>query len=321
MLLTYSSGLSDYVIESADTVRVSIAKGEDILLNEQYSPDRYGKIHVRDFGKVCAQSLYSKFENGMQENLCAEFRLLVNGSARDRYTIVPARERRERFCYSPILLTSATERSTSGEMQQLSVFAGSGDTVSVTGVSSDRTQNTAVLPSLPYRDGVRTFSCTLSDIQSTLGVQDLVSYTVRAGNSSVLYRVDKRKGIHYTLFHYLNNFRCPELLVAKGLLTVKCADKSDAAYINGSKRKMSVTPADEYTVNSGPLGGLTEYRAWRDLINSERVLVSTVYGWRDIVINKSNATFSMDRSRPATVEFTFEMADPADNGEFLLEHI
>ena len=317
---SFCATMRDYIIDTDSTIKFGVSYGGALILEEEYTPDKNFKVHIRKLGKFCENALWGVWcagEIAYQNDAAGTFTFLINDVVDMQCFVMFSRLSTKKEAAAPGWLSEAREKVTRpNAFEYISGVFETGQKAILTVRTFDNAVSSADLYTHAGSKGVVTIDVSPSVIFAkfpSLFVDNIASYSIIKSSDSYKFFVDKSDYIDFFVFRFKNVYDMPETLCTVGLMTVKPANTSENAYMYGVERVFAIKPNDEYTVNSGVFFLPTDYKLWHNMMNTQEAQIYFDGTWYPIVISKPNYERELRRGVIKNVEFTFRMADPDHN--------
>ena len=313
----FCATMQDYIIDTDATLTFAVEYGGKKILEEEYVPDAQNQVRVRRLGEFCALALWGTWCDGntqLQPDAAGTFAFLIN-DVQDTTSLVAYSARQTRKNASaPGVLTDVTQKVTRpGVTEYASGFSHAGGYI-LTGITPEGTEKNTTVAVSGTGGAPLTADVSYDRVCQQLGVSALQSYKVHLNGGQLELLVDQSKYADLRVFRFKNVYDMPETLCCTGGLSVKGASEDTTGFLYGVERKFALKVTDEYTAVSGPVYLRQEYKLWHQLLNAREAQIRADNQWLDIVITQQKLERDFRRSALATVEFSFWLADPAQNG-------
>ena len=313
----YCATMRDYIIDTDVTITFSVLLDGKKILEEEYVPDGQNRVQVHRLGEFCALALYGGWptvNHAIQAKAAGTFTFQVNGVTDGTSFVMYSARQTGKSTINPGALSRVTRKVTvPGCSEYASGFITG--TYQLTGTDATGATKTATVEA-DAGSAERLYTLTLSYDRACelLGADSLQDYTVAFRGGSMQFVVDRSVYADVREFRFLNVYDMPEVLHCTGGLSIKGASEDTTGFLYGVERKFALKVTDEYTAVSGPIYLRQEYKLWHQLLNAREAQIRVDNQWLDIVITKQKLERDFRRSALATVEFSFRLADPAQNG-------
>lgn len=313
----FCATMQDYIIDTDETLTFAVQYGGKKILEEEYVPDGQNQVRVRRLGEFCALALYGAWCDGQtqwQTNAAGTFAFLINDVQDTTAHVTYSVRRTGKSAGSPGALSQVTQKVTRPGVQEYSSgFSHAGGYI-LTGTTPEGTEKSVNPQVTSSGDVPLTVDVSYERACQLLGVSALQDYTIQLNGGQLKFLVDQSRYAELWQFRFKNVYDMPETLCCTGGLSVKGASEDTTGFLWGVERKFALKVTDEYTAVSGPIFLRQEYKLWHDLVNAREVEVLVDGAWLPIVITKQKLERDFRRSVLAQVEFSFRMADAAQNG-------
>lgn len=310
----FCATMQDYIIDTDATITFSIEYGGKKILDEEYVPDADNRVHVRRLGDFCGLALWGVWcagEMSWQNESAGIFTFYINGVKDMDCEVIYSVFQTKKDASNPGILSESNRKVTRpGVPEYVSGYPHAGGFV-LTGYLPDGTQKSH--NEQFDGSGICTVQADYERACSLLGVSSLDSYTVELEGGTMEFLVDHTHYADKWVFRFKNVYDMPETLCCTGGLSVKGGNEEDTAFMYGIGRKFTVKNTDEYTANSGVLFLRSDYKLWHNLLNTREVDILCGDEWLPVIITKQKLERDFRKSILTTVEFSFRMADPAQN--------
>ncbi len=315
----FCATMRDYIIDSDTSINFSVMFGGKIILDEEYAPDANYQIHIRKLGKFLSMALWGVWDTGFatrQSSAAGTFSFRINGVQDMLCDVTFSRMQTRKDAANPGWLSEANEKVTrSGATEYVSCICEQNEIVSLSIQTSEGvfnnptfyTHSTAKSP-VSLLVGTSVLKTSVTSLKGTI-----LKYTLKRGDHIMTFLVDNTLYVEMQCFRYKNVYDMPETLTTVGGMTLKGEGTGDTAKMWGVTRKFESVPADEYTVNSGPIFLQSDYKLWHNFLNAQETEIYSDGRWIPIIITKQNYERSFNRSLLKAVEFSFELADNEQN--------
>lgn len=312
----FCATMQDYIIDTDSTITFSIQYGGKKILDEEYVPDAQNQVRIRRLGKFCELALWGTWCEGetcWQASASGTFSFFINEVKDTDTLVIYSCLQTRKSADSPGVLSEVLQKVTRpGVPEYVSGFLASGS-YTVSGTQPDGTEKSKDVSPGGSQDRICTIGIDYARACSLLGVDNLQSYRVDLNGGGMEFLVDTTPYSELWVFRFKNTYDMPETLCCTGGLTVSGSSEDDTASMYGVERKFGLKVTDEYTANSGIIHLRSEYKLWHNLLNAREVEIRSESGWLPVVITKQKLERDFRRSVLTTVEFSFRMADPAQN--------
>lgn len=309
--------MQDYIIDTDVTITFAVQFGGKKILEEEYVPDGQNRVRVRRLGMFCAQALWgvwSAAETQWQTHASGDFTFLINnvtdGSSHVTYS---ARQTKADASKDGVLSQVTRKVTRPGVQEYSSGYSHAGGYI-LTGITPEGTEKSVNPQITSEGDFPLTVDASYQRACTLLGVTALQSYKIHHNGGQLEFVVDGAKYAELWTFRFKNVYDMPETLTCTGGLSVKGASEDTTGFLYGVERKFGLKVTDEFTALSGPIFLREEYKLWHDLLNAREVQLWNGEQWLDIVVTKQKLERDFRKSVPATVEFSFRLADATQNG-------
>lgn len=313
----FCATMQDYIIDTDATITFAVQYGGRKILEEEYVPDAQNRVRVRRLGQFCALALWGDWpqqNHSIQSSAAGTFTFLINGVMDGTSFVIYSRLQTGKSASAAGALCEVTRKVTvPGVLEYASGFITGTYTLSGTD-GTGATKSVAVEADAGGTERLYTLQASYDRACELLEVSALQDYTFAFAGGSLQFVVDASKYADVRQFRYKNVYDMPEVLHCTGGLSVKGASEDTTGFLYGVERKFTLKVTDEYTAVSGPIYLRQEYKLWHQLLNAREVQIRVDNQWLDIVITKQKLERDFRRSALATVEFSFRLADPAQNG-------
>ena len=306
-----SATMTDFVIATDKTINFKVKVGGNVLLDEDYSPDKIGQVRTHRLGDYLAQTLWGEFPNGSpfhQSNLCKTFDFYIDDVQQCSTELLRSCRVVPHIDTTTFLTCGNACCTRPGALEYIntcqqgaSVYVSSGSKEVLLGVSGQ----------------VTTFDVSFNTVAKILGILPHGMYKVRCNGASIVYSIDSKTYDEIVQFRYKNLFDAPDTINAVGGLTIKGGDKSKTGFLYGVERKFDGAISDEYNCSSGVIFTVAQYQKWHDFLNSREVEILKDGVWYPIIISKQDFGKKLNSLYFEEVKFTFRMADKSQNGVLL----
>ena len=305
--------MTDFIIDTDSTINFSVRLNGKVILKEDYVPDANWQVRTHKLGKFLAQALWGLWPSGDvfdQSHLKGTFSFYIDNTFQCSSQVLFSC-RYLKSVTNPVFLTHGNVKLTRPDMLEWLTVNGSSQSVTVTAEDDSGLSYTSSLGSV---NGVTTFNVSYSRVTSLLGFAPKGIYTIKTGQQTFNYVVDRNHYAEVFLFRYRNVFDAPETLSCVGDVKLKGSEKASSGYLYGVERKFDVRANDEYTANSGVIFLGSEYKFWHDFLNTREAELYIDGEWYPIIVSKQNYEREFRKDRLKAVEFSFRFADPDQNG-------
>ena len=313
----FCATMQDYIIDTDVTITFCVKFGGQKILEEEYVPDAKNQVRVRRLGQFCALALWGGWptqNHNIQSSAAGTFSFLINDVQDSTSYVIYSGLQTGKSATSPGALCEVTKKVTvPGLLEYASGFINGGYTLSGTD-GTGATKSVSVEADAGSTERLYTLLASYQRACELLGVSALLDYTFTFNGGSLQFVVDQSKYAEVWQFRFKNVYDMPEALHCTGGLSVKGASEDTTGFLHGVERKFALKVTDEYTVLSGPIYLRQEYKLWHQLLNAREVEIRVDDQWLPIVITKQKLERNFRQSVMATVEFSFRMADAAQNG-------
>ena len=305
--------MTDFIIDTDSTINFSVRLNGKLILSEDYVPDANWQVRTHKLGKFLAQALWGLWPSGDvfdQSHLRGTFSFYIDNTFQCSSQVLFSC-RYLKSVTNPVFLTHGNVKLTRPDMLEWLTVNGYSQSVTITAEDDSGLSYTSSLGTV---NGVTTFNVSYSRVTSLLGFAPKGIYTIKAGQQTFDYIVDRNHYAEVFLFRYRNVFDAPETLSCVGDVKLKGSEKASSGYLHGVERKFDVRANDEYTANSGVIFLGSEYKFWHDFLNTREAEVYVDGEWYPIIVSKQNYEREFRKDRLKAVEFSFRFADPDQNG-------
>lgn len=313
----FCATMQDYIIDTDETLTFAVQYGGKKILEEEYVPDGKNQVRTRRLGEFCALALKGTWCNAdtqWQPDAAGTFAFLINDVQDATAHVTYSARQTGRSAGAAGVLSQVTQKVTRpGTTEYASGFSHAGGYI-LTGTTPEGTAKNVNPQVSSQGDVPLTVDVSYERACSLLGVSALQDYTIQLNGGQLKFLVDQSKYAELWQFRFKNVYDMPETLCCTGGLSVKGASEDTTGYLWGVERKFALKVTDEYTAVSGPVFLRSDYKLWHDMLNAREVEVLVDGAWLPIVITKQKLERDFRRSALATVEFSFRMADAAQNG-------
>ena len=313
----FCATMQDYVIDTATSIAFSVQYAGSTILEEEYAPDAQSQVRIRRLGTVCAPYLSSAWcdsDTQPQEEASGAFAFAFNGVKDMDCEAVLSFLQTAKQAAAPGVLSEAAQKVTRpGRPEYVSGYVPQNGAFTLTGTLPDGSRKSASIPLNGHEGKICTVAAGYERACSLLGAASLSSYTVAMDGGAMEFLVDATPYREGWVFRFKNVYGMPETICCTGGLSVAGGSEEETAMLHGVERKFSLTVADEYTANSGPIFLQGEYKLWHNLLNAREVEIQSACGWLPVIITKQKMERELRRPAFSPVEFTFRMADPLQN--------
>ena len=324
----FTGRMCDLVIDSDKTIDVEVRYNGKGVVSEKYSPDATNMIRLRRLHNLCNLCMWGRSLGylGEQDTAAGVFSFYVDGTQVAQSTLYYSAFMRRQSPMELGVFTDCPKRSTYRGAPELATGIpmtrtnSEGATeyyVSIQATLSDDSQVSGdkqlfMAGSLRY---AYTLSVSVEDVESYLGVSNVVEYSIGFTGGSCLFRVEEFPVEDVGSLRFRNLYDMPEIAHFTGGCSLSAANESEAAEVSGIRRKFGIKVNDEYKVSSGGISFGSEYRLWRDLCNSSEVEIwSEEYGWVPVTITKHKLEIDAFRKEFKEAELTLTIAEQRMNG-------
>ena len=313
----FCATMQDYIIDTDVTITFCVKFGGRKILEEEYVPDAKNQVRVRRLGQFCALALWGdwpKQNHNIQSSAAGTFTFLINDVQDSTSYVIYSGLQTGKSATSPGALSEVSRKVTvPGVQEYVSGFL-MGSYVLTGTDSQGAAKSVTVEVDAGSVERLYTISVSHSRACELLEVSALQDYTVSFNGGSLQFLVDPSKYADLRVFRFKNVYDMQETLHCTGGLSVKGSSEDTTGFLHGVERKFALKVTDEYTVLSGPIYLRQEYKLWHQLLNAREVEIRVDDQWLPIVITKQKLERDFRQSVMATVEFSFRMADAAQNG-------
>lgn len=282
----------------------AILKDGQKMLEETYTPDNDGYVHIRGIAGLLSQRLYGTL--GVADQTATAkgvFDFQVNGSNVYSKTVYSMRLQNPRDPQGNRKVMAAAEVKAG--------YVGRPQYITVCGQTSvylyDRSGNPVASKSIGVDIDVETV-----DLDPRKHFPD--SY-VNGDYMTLVNNVSQEMKIFIlpppcedaVTVRFLNRYDMPESLTA-AYMQAKPQVQDDVAMMYGRRTRFDVKSSTEYTLKGFPLVAPEEYDAWIDLLTARRAQLLWQGQWVDIIITKANFTRDYRRFYTTQPEVSFQTA-------------
>lgn len=315
----------DYIIDSDASIDFEVKKDSQSILNERYSPDAVNVIRVRDLGVLCGFLLWGNMQGGWQMNHAGQFQFYVDGQKQSSTTFYYSRHNNRRNVADCSVLSPVDRKVTYDGWTEYTtgfLIEDSGRHCYLlrsfkNGVQTaeSRCYVTSMPTSYPIPYTVIT---TLEDVEREVGTSDFDAYEVVFDGGSMRYELLERIPPFYHRIRFKNDYDMPDMVTAYNRMAFESKTEETSSVIAGREQRIDVKAKDEWKLNSGPFHFRSDFRLWRQLVNSTQVQLMVDGEWTDIYMVKHKFEASADINQFQSVEITFRMADERE--AFLIDN-
>lgn len=311
--VVFSADFPDYIIDTEDTISFSVKLNDTVILSEEYSPDAAYQVRIRKLGRFLAKALWGVWASGNSthlDNVAGTFDFYINDVKDCSSFVLFSRCVSKRTASSSWPLSAVSEKVIRKSVPDYtSFYLQSGETVSVTADGAEGSPVTKTLYTHVGGAGVVTLATDYERIRGLLG-SDVSVFSV----GGMRFYVDKTSYAEKYIFRFRNNYDCTEIVCAVGSMVMNAEGDTETAFMAGIERKFVAKRADKFTVNSGVILRQSDYRLWYDFIHAQQASILYDGEWYDIIIAEHKYERDYRKNILKSVEFTFRLADPDNNG-------
>ena len=313
--VSFCGSLKDLIVDTENTIAVTIALNGQTVIEESYSPDVNYKVRLWGLGKFLSSLLYGSWDSS--DKMFGNVKITIDGTSNIEFVVLQQHRRTATREDGSQFLTTCREISLNDNEQALIPFFSQQLPIKIkyAGVNGADTEQTLV----PAPAGNTVSSVTVSSavLKALIGeslYSSLYEFYLKCGNDSILVHRDISMYAKTFQFRFMNNFDIPEFMFIHGNISQKPNINDNVERMEGVDRKFTVESSDEYGAESGAILLQSEYRRWHDMMNSQQVELLLPVGFVPILITKLNYERSLDRGSLIEVKFNFKMARTEDNG-------
>ena len=312
----FCATMQDYIIDTDETISFAIEYGGHRILDEEYVPDGQNQVRIRRLGRFCELALWGVWCAGeycWQDDAAGTFSFYINEEKdTDSFVMFSRLQTRKDASLTGVLSEVAQKVTRPGVPEYASGFQHAGGYI-VTGIQPGGTEKNQTVQVSGDDGHPMTVDASYDRICTLLGADALDSYKLNFNGGTIEFLVYHSVYAERRVFRFKNVYDMPETLCCTGPLTLAGANEDDTAEMWGVERKFGLRVTDEYTVQSGPIYLRQEYKLWHNLLNAQEAEILSGEDWLPIVITKQKLERDFRRSVLASVEFSFRMADAAQN--------
>lgn len=313
----FCATMQDYIIDTDATITFAVEYGGKRILEEEYVPDAQNQVRVRRLGRFCALALWGTWCNEevhWQLSAAGTFTFYINGVKDADCFVTYSTLQTRKNADTPGVLSEVTQKVTRPGVPEYASGFRTGNGYILAGTGTDGVEKSVEVSVASQGDAPFTVDASYSRACQQLGVTSLQHYTVGFNGGSIEFLADASRYADLRVFRFKNVYDMPETLCCTGGLSVKGASEDTTGFLYGVERKLALKVTDEYTAVSGPVYLRQEYKLWHQLLNAREAQIRADNQWLDIVITQQKLERDFRRSALATVEFSFWLADSAQNG-------
>ena len=313
----FCATMQDYIIDTDATITFAVEYGGKRILEEEYVPDAQNQVRVRRLGHFCELALWGVWCAGelhWQLSVAGTFSFYINDVKDTESFVTYSCLETRKSADAPGVLSEVAQKVTRpGVPEYASGFRHAGGYI-LQGWDSDDVEKNQVVQVESQGNAPFTVDASYNRVCQQLGVSSLQRYKLDFNGGSMEFLVDASRYADLHVFRFKNVYDMPETLCCTGGLSVKGSSEDTTAFLYGVERKFSLKVTDEYTALSGPVYLRQEYKLWHNLLNAREAEILCDDDWLPIVITQQKLERNFRRSALANVEFSFRLADPAQNG-------
>jgi hypothetical protein len=305
--LCFSSAVKDIVLWADSDVEVIFTTGtDDGFLSEVYTPDRDGKIYIRDLGKLLGNyipktSLRQYFEIWMMsgyDGAVVETTVLYCKAELD---ITAADFLPNRF----LTLLPEEKITYAGATEFLSLYTSEAETLTIKArrLSGEIETKTLAIDAVNAITTVDASPAALFDAP-----EEISYYVLTAGARNMTFYIKPELPPEYTQFVFLNSFGVKETFIPAAITTRENKYENKTGYFSGKYRRYFSEVVKTFTANTGILtGGMADWI--EDLFLSRDVYQLTGAGVeKEIVIEESTVKRSTAQDELPAFEFKYRLS-------------
>ncbi len=313
----FCATMQDYIIDTDSTITFAVEYGGKKILEEEYVPDAQDQVRVRRLGRFCELALWGVWCTGelqWQLSAAGTFSFYIDGTKDSESLVMYSRLQTRKSADAPGVLTEVSQKVTRpGVPEYASGFSHAGGYI-LSGITPEGTEKDTVVQVEKQGEAPFTADVSYNRACTLLEASALQSYKIHFNGGALEFLVDQSKYADLRVFRFKNVYDMPEALCCTGGLSVAGSSEDTTGYLWGVERKFALKVTDEYTAVSGPVYLRQEYKLWHNLLNAREAAILCGDDWLPIVVSKQKLEHDFRRSAMATVEFSFRLADPAQNG-------
>lgn len=309
---TLAANMPDIVLESSASVDFVIKAEGNTVLTEHYNPDTNNEIAIRGLDNVLKKLLYGTLEYGSQTEGRMTIDFQVDGASIGTTVAIAS------SYYVPKMLgdlTAAILRRNKGGMSYLAYPKIMTVLGVITAELSNAAGETLKTVTIGAANTITTQNCNAAEMfgSSLAETGVLVKYLI-GGEAKAYDLISNEQNKGYMVLRFLNSYDMAESVVAKGVHTVKPGISQTSSSYHGRNVVFDVQKTDEYTVKSGAMMTVGEYRTWGDLASTRKAQILYDGNWYDIIIDKPSYTQTLRTGEYGEAEISFKMAKESENG-------